>query len=98
VSAITIQARAYRGSPTDQGPGETTWELPASPWLNNAFGVVYGGALALLADSAIAGAIWTTMDAGEALASLNRHVSFFRPVLADGRRLVAKGHVTRAPA
>jgi acyl-coenzyme A thioesterase PaaI-like protein len=23
-------------------------------------------------------------------------VSFFRPVLADGRRLVAKGHVTRA--
>jgi len=82
--------------PVDHEPGAMTWVLPASEWLNNAFGVIYGGAIALLADSAIGGAIWTTMGRGEALASLNLHVYFFRPVLADGRDMVAKGHVTRS--
>ena len=76
--------------------GTMTWSMPASPWLNNAFGVIYGGALALLADSAIAGAIWMTMERGQVLASLNLHLYFFRPVFADGRDIIARGAVTRA--
>lgn len=82
--------------PVEHGPGTMTWKLPASEWLNNAFGVLYGGALALLADSAIAGAIWMTMEKGQVLASLNLHMYFFRPVLADGRDLIGKGVVTRS--
>lgn len=82
--------------PVEHARGTMTWAMPASEWLNNAFGVIYGGALALLADSAIGGAIWMTMDKGEVLASLNLHVYFFRPVLADGREMVARGAVTRS--
>ncbi len=82
--------------PVEHAPGTMTWAMPASEWLNNAFGVIYGGALALLADSAIAGAIWMTMDRGQILASLNLHVYFFRPVLADGRDMVGRGTVTRS--
>ncbi len=82
--------------PTEHSPGTTTWKMPASPWLNNAFGVVYGGALALLADSAIAGATWMTMDPGQVLASLNLHLYFFRPVIADGRDMTARGKIERS--
>ncbi|MDD5564903.1 MAG: PaaI family thioesterase [Thermoanaerobaculaceae bacterium] len=82
--------------PVEHAPGTMTWALPATEWLNNAFGVIYGGALAILADSAIAGAIWMTMDRGQILASLNLHVYFFRPVLADGRDMVGRGTVTRS--
>jgi uncharacterized protein (TIGR00369 family) len=82
--------------PIEHAPGTMTWAMPASEWLNNAFGVIYGGALALLADSAIGGAIWMTMDRGQTLASLNLHVYFFRPVLADGRDMIARGAVTRS--
>ncbi len=79
----------------EHGPGTMTWTMPATAWLNNAFGVIYGGAIAVLADSAIGGAIWMTMDRGQVLASLNLHVYFFRPVLADGRAMVGRGTVTR---
>lgn len=82
--------------PVKHAPGTMTWTMPASEWLNNAFGVIYGGALALLADSALAGAVWMTMDRGQVLASLNLHVYFFRPVLADGRDMVGRGAVTRS--
>jgi len=82
--------------PVEHAPATMTWALPASEWLNNAFGVIYGGALAILADSAIAGAIWMTMDRGQVLASLNLHVYFFRPVLADGRDMLGRGTVTRS--
>jgi uncharacterized protein (TIGR00369 family) len=82
--------------PIEHAPGTMTWVLPASEWLNNAFGVIYGGAMALLADSAVAGAIWMTMDRGQVLASLNLHVYFFRPVLADGRDMLGRGTVTRS--
>jgi len=82
--------------PVEHGPGTMTWALPASEWLNNAFGVIYGGALAILADSAVGGAIWMTMDRGQTLASLNLHVYFFRPVMADGRDMIARGTVTRS--
>jgi uncharacterized protein (TIGR00369 family) len=82
--------------PVEHAPATITWALPATEWLNNAFGVIYGGALAILADSAIAGAIWMTMDRGQVLASLNLHVYFFRPVLADGRDMIGRGTVTRS--
>jgi uncharacterized protein (TIGR00369 family) len=82
--------------PVEHAPATMTWALPATEWLNNAFGVIYGGALAILADSAIAGAIWMTMDRGQVLASLNLHIYFFRPVLADGREMIGRGTVTRS--
>ncbi len=82
--------------PVEHAPATMTWALPATEWLNNAFGVIYGGALAILADSAIAGAIWMTMDRGQVLASLNLHVYFFRPVIADGRDMIGRGTVTRS--
>jgi uncharacterized protein (TIGR00369 family) len=82
--------------PVEHAPGTMTWAMPASEWLNNPFGVIYGGALAILTDSAIGGAIWTTMDRGQVLASLNLHVYFFRPVLADGRDMIGRGTVTRS--
>ena len=36
------------------------------------------------------------MDGGQVLASLNLHVYFFRPVIADGRDMVGKSAVIRS--
>ena len=71
--------------------GQVTFGLPASPWLRNEWGTVYGGVLALLAKSAAAAAVQTTADPGTAFTALDIKVNFLRPVPADGRELRATG-------
>jgi len=48
--------------PVEVGDGNATCVLPASPWLANYAGIVYGGAIAMLADFSLSCAIWTTLD------------------------------------
>ena len=73
-----------------------TMQLPASEWLNSPARRVQGGAIAMLADSALAGAIETVTPAGTAVATIDIKVNFLRPVEGDGRDLVAKGRVEHA--
>ena len=79
------------------GDGEMTLAMPASGWLVNAFGVVYGGALALLADAAITLATATIIPPATAFSPLDLKVNYLRPVFpTDGdltatARLVHRG-------
>lgn len=69
-------------------------ELPASPWLSTPAGTVQGGATALLADTALACAIQTTLPRGDTFLPLDVKVNYLRPVIPDGRLLTATSKVT----
>lgn len=73
--------------------GEMTIAMPASPWLSTALGVVYGGALALLADATITTATATTLPPATAFSLLDLKINFLRPVLPHQSELVARARV-----
>jgi len=76
--------------------GQAAFALPASGWLCPPTGKVEGGAIAMLADAALASAIMTVTPARTAMASIDLKVNFLRPGIADGRELVARGTVAHA--
>jgi uncharacterized protein (TIGR00369 family) len=79
-------------APVDADAGATTWKMPASEWLCAPIqGRLYGGAIAMLAGTAIDGTVQTTLPAGTALGPVDLKVYFLRPVPPDGRHLVARG-------
>ncbi len=79
--------------PVEAAVGEVTWTMPCSKWLATAARTVQGGFTALLAEAALASAVFTTADAGVAVAPLDFKVNFLRPVFPDGRDLTAKAKV-----
>ena len=80
--------------PFDAEDGRTRWRMPASEWLCTPVqGRLYGGATAFLAGTAIDGAVQTTVPAGTAFASVDLKVYYLRPVVPNGRDLVAEGAV-----
>jgi uncharacterized protein (TIGR00369 family) len=81
-------------TPVEADAGTTTWTMPASEWLCAPVqGRLYGGAIAMLAGTAIDGAVQTTLPAGTAFGPVDLKVYFLRPVPPDGRDLVARGTV-----
>ena len=79
--------------PTEAGDGECTFVMPASPWLMPPAPVLYGGAIALLADAALSGAVMTTIGKGASFAPLDLKVNYLRPVLPDGGLLTARARL-----
>lgn len=79
--------------PTDASEGQVTFVLPSTLWLCPPHGNLEGGAIALLADTALGCAVQTTVPAGAGYAPLDLRVSFTRPVPPDGRDLVAEARV-----
>jgi uncharacterized protein (TIGR00369 family) len=73
--------------------GAATFAMPATEWLGSPLRKVEGGAVAMLADTAMASTVQTTVPAGSAFASLDLKVNFFRPVDLDGREMVARGRM-----
>ena len=69
--------------PIEALEGRCTFVLPASPWLASPQPLLYGGAIALLADAALSGAVMTINPAGGSFAPLDLKVNFLRPVLPD---------------
>jgi uncharacterized protein (TIGR00369 family) len=83
--------------PTDAADGETRFVMPASEWLcAPARGRVQGGAVALLAETALSAAIQTRMPAGTAIAPVDLKVNYLRPLAADGRLAHARGRVVHS--
>jgi uncharacterized protein (TIGR00369 family) len=81
-------------TPVEAKAGMTTWTMPASEWLCAPIqGRLYGGAIAMLAGTAIDGTVQTTLPAGTAFGPVDLKVYFLRPVPPDGRDLVARGTV-----
>ena len=78
--------------PSAVGEGSATFTLPATRWLCSPSGN-QGRVIAMLADSALASAIQTTLPAGTALGMVDLKVNFLRPASPDGADLVSRATV-----
>jgi uncharacterized protein (TIGR00369 family) len=67
--------------------------FPASPWFSAGSPFMYGGAIAMACDSALGGAVWSTLDSDAVAASMDLQVRFLRPVKLDGRKLTVSASV-----
>jgi len=77
----------------DASDGSSTWSIPASPWWRSAAGVFAGGALAFVADAALAGAVFTKLPRGTALLSSDLSMNLLRAGSTSSERIVATGTV-----
>jgi len=75
------------------GDGHVVFALPAHQWLQQENGTVFGGAIALLAKSATAGAVQAAAGPGTRFGALDLKVNFLHAVDADGTELRAEGKV-----
>jgi uncharacterized protein (TIGR00369 family) len=76
---------------------EANFVMPASGWLcAPPPGRVQGGAVALLAETALSAAIQTTLPAKTAVAPIDLKVNYLRPLASDGREATARGTVVHA--
>lgn len=81
----------WRG--VEANEGEFVMAMPISAWLCNAFGIVYGGVIALFADVAMTLAVGSTVPAATAYSPLDLTIHFLRPVAPGDGELVARGRV-----
>ncbi len=81
--------------PTRVEVGEVVFTAEADESAYNPIGVVHGGMVCTLLDSAAACAVHTTLPAGTAYTSLDLTVSYLRPITRDTGPVVARGWVTK---
>jgi uncharacterized protein (TIGR00369 family) len=82
--------------PVEAGPGTATWAMPASPWWQSAAGPFPGGALAVVGDAALGGAIHTNLSRGMVLATSELSMNFLRPATVDSGTLMARSRIVQA--
>jgi uncharacterized protein (TIGR00369 family) len=75
--------------------GETVFHCTPDESLLNPIGLVHGGVLCTLLDSAMGVAVQTQVDAGAAYASIEMKVSFLRPLPADGTEVEVRGRTLK---
>jgi len=73
--------------------GETVVVLPCSKWLSTSARTVQGGFTAMLAESAMTGAAFSTAPADTAVATLDFKVNYLRPVFPDGEEITARARI-----
>jgi uncharacterized protein (TIGR00369 family) len=73
--------------------GETVVVLPCSKWLSTSAGTIQGGFTAMLAESAMTGAVFSTAPADTAVATLDFKVNYLRPVFPDGNEITASARI-----
>jgi uncharacterized protein (TIGR00369 family) len=73
--------------------GRTVVSLPCSKWLSTSAGTVQGGFTAMLAESAMTGAAFSTAPADTAVATLDFKVNYLRPVFPDGEAITARARI-----
>ncbi len=67
--------------------------LPCSKWLSTSAGTIQGGFTAMLAESAMTSAAFSTAPADTAVAALDFKVNYLRPVFPDGNEMTARARV-----
>jgi uncharacterized protein (TIGR00369 family) len=82
--------------PTEFSERGASFALEPGPEHLNPLGVVHGGILSTLLDSAMGCAIHTTLTAGETYTTLELDVKFVRPVLAGQGLVTAEATVIHA--
>jgi uncharacterized protein (TIGR00369 family) len=78
---------------TEVEPGSATFIMPASEWLLSPVGYIQLGVLAMLADSSLGCSIQTSLPPATPYTTSDLSMSFLRPVLPDGKDLVARGRL-----
>ena len=82
--------------PTEAGLGKATFTMPITPWLEDGFGLYWGGVYALFADAPLASAIWTTLPAGKAVATSELSMSFVRPMSRQTVNMVGRAETVHS--
>ena len=78
---------------TEAAEGETVAVLPCSKWLSTSAGTIQGGFTAMLAESAMTSAAFSTAPADTAVATLDFKVNYLRPVFPDGNDMTARARI-----
>jgi uncharacterized protein (TIGR00369 family) len=73
--------------------GEAVAVLPCSKWLSTSAGTIQGGFTAMLAESAMTSAAFSTAPADTAVATLDFKVNYLRPVFPDGNEMTASARI-----
>ena len=73
--------------------GRVVFSLPVHPGLLQELGTVFGGVIALLANSASGATVQTIAPAGTGFAALDLKVNFLRPVRTESGELIATGAI-----
>jgi uncharacterized protein (TIGR00369 family) len=73
--------------------GEAVAVLPCSRWLSTSAGTIQGGFTAMLAESAMTSAAFSTAPPDTAVAALDFKVNYLRPVFPDGEDLTARARI-----
>ncbi len=73
--------------------GRAAFVLPCSKWLSTSAGTIQGGFTAMVAESAMTSAAFSTTPAGTAVAALDLKVNYLRPVFPDGEDLTARARI-----
>ena len=79
--------------PEHASPGRSSWSIPASPWFQSAAGLFPGGALAIVADAALGGAVYNVLPTGTVLATSELSMNFIRPATPASGRLTARARL-----
>jgi uncharacterized protein (TIGR00369 family) len=77
------------------GEGEVTFVGTPDESVYNPIGMVHGGYVCTMLDSALGCAVHTTLPAGVAYTSIEIKVNYLRPVHADAGELRVRGWVTK---
>lgn len=81
---------------TEAGLGKATFSMPITHWLEDGFGLYWGGLYALFADAPLASAIWTTLPFGKAAATLELSMSFVRPMSRNTVNIVGRAETAHS--
>jgi uncharacterized protein (TIGR00369 family) len=81
--------------PTKVGHGLAVFECTPDESVYNPIGLVHGGLVCTLADSAAGCAVHTTLEPGAGYTSIDITVNYLRPVTLASGTLVATGRVTK---
>jgi len=82
----------------EAGHGRSVVRMPAGEMILNALGVVHGGALCALADSAIGTALRSALDPGDTLATIEIKLNFIAPARGETVARAQAVHLGRTTA
>ncbi|MBV8282316.1 MAG: PaaI family thioesterase, partial [Candidatus Eremiobacteraeota bacterium] len=82
--------------PTDAGLGKATFTMPVTRWLEDGFGLYWGGVYALFADAPLAASIWTTLPAGKTVTTSELTMSFVRPMTRKTTNMIGRAETVHS--
>jgi len=89
-------ARLVGLRPTEAGLGKATFTMPVTRWLEDGFGLYWGGVYALFADAPLTSAVWTTLPAGKAVTTSEVNMSFVRPMSRKTANMIGRAETVHS--